>query len=181
MNGKKNLAVFVSGFGSNLNIFLKNKERFQSLVVVSSNPKAYALVRAKEHGVESLVLDKIILWDQLQKTLEEKKTDLIFLAGFMKILPPFFVKSWKGRLYNLHPSMLPKYKGLNSIKRAYRAKDSMGVSIHHVTEQIDEGEVLDQQVAVTKKEVLEISLEKAEEKVHKKEHQMVQSWIDRFT
>ena len=180
MNVKKNLAVFVSGFGSNLNIFLKNKECFQSLIVVSSKPKAYALVRAEEHGVESLVLDKIILWDQLQKTLEKKKTDLIFLAGFMKILPPLFVKSWEGRLYNLHPSMLPKYKGLDSIKRAYEAKDSIGVSIHHVTEQVDGGKILDQQVAVTEKEVLEISLEKAEEKVHEKEHQMVQDWIERF-
>ena len=177
---KKNIAVFVSGFGSNLNVFLKNKKRFKTLLVVSSNPKAYALERAREHQVESWVLDKPVSWDQFQKRLIKRNVDLIFLAGFMKILPPRFVELWENRLFNLHPSLLPKYKGLESIKRAYEAGDDIGVSIHHVTAQVDEGKIVDQQVAVTKKEGLRLSLEQVTEKVHQKEHQMVQDWIDRY-
>ena len=86
----KNLAVFISGHGSNLNIFLKNKQRFKSLLVVSSNPKAYGLVRAKNHQVESWVLDPVICWEDLHHRLVERNVDLVFLAGFMKILPAHF-------------------------------------------------------------------------------------------
>lgn len=178
---KKNLAVFVSGFGSNLNIFLENKKRFKTLLVVSSNPKAYALIRAKNHQVESWILDQLIDWNKLRKKLHERNIDLIFLAGFMKILPAHFVEHWKNRLFNLHPSMLPKYKGLDSIKKAYEAKDDIGVSIHHVTARIDTGKIVDQQLAVTSKEIPDISFEQATKKVHQKEHEMVQNWIDQYT
>ena len=178
---KKNVAVFVSGFGSNLNVFLKNKKRFKTLLVVSSNPKAYALERAKAHQVKNWILDKPISWDKLHKRLDERNIDLIFLAGFMRVLPPQFVKAWKDHLFNLHPSMLPRYKGLDSIKKAYEAEDNIGVSIHRVTDQVDAGEIVDQQVAVTCTEVSGISLEQATKRVHQQEHQMVQNWIDRYT
>ncbi len=181
MIAKKNMAVFVSDFGSNLSVFLKNKERFKTLLVVSSNPKAYALIRAENHRVESWVLDKPIPWNKLHKKLEKRDIDLIFLAGFMKILPPHFVEAWKNRLFNLHPSMLPGHKGLDSIQRAYKAGDDIGVSIHHVTAQVDAGAIVDQQVAVTCDEVSRISLEQATKKVHQREHQMVQNWIDHYT
>ncbi len=181
MMDKKNMAVFVSGFGSNLNVFLENKERFKTLLVVSSTPKAYALVRAGEHRVESWVLDKPVCWDKTHERLKERNIDLIFLAGFMKILPSRFVELWRDRLFNLHPSLLPKYKGLESIKRAYETGDDIGVSIHHVTARVDAGQIVDQQMAVAKKEISKLSLEQVTEKVHQKEHRMVQDWIDRYT
>ena len=77
--------------------------------------------------------------------------------------------------------LYPKYKGLHSIEKAYKAGDNIGVSIHHVTARVDAGEIVDQQVAVTGEEVLKISLEQATERVHQKEHQMVQNWIEQHT
>ena len=178
---KISLAVFISGQGSNLNIFLNNKEKFKSLLVVSSNEKAYGLVRAKNHNVPSQVLEKEINWKELSQTLKAKQVDLIFLAGFMKIIPANFIESWRESLYNLHPSMLPKYKGLNAIKKAYLAKDEVGVTIHKVTPEVDSGQIEAQDIAITKEQIKELSLERAIEETHKTEHKMVQSWIDKIT
>ena len=91
------------------------------------------------------------------------------------------VERWKGCLFNLHPSLLPKYKGLQSIQRAYEDKEDIGVSIHHVTALVDEGSIVDQQMAVAKGEVSLLCLEQVTERVHQKEHQMVQDWIDQYT
>lgn len=178
---KKNLAVFISGHGSNLNVFLENKDKFQNLFVVSSNQEAYGLVRAKNHQVESLILDKKINWEKLHTELRERKIDLIFLAGFMKIVPASFVKLWEGRIYNLHPSLLPKYKGLNAIKQAYEAQDDIGVSIHHVVPEVDAGEIVDQKIAIKKENLNKISLDEATEQAHKQEHKMVKAWIEEIS
>lgn len=177
----RHVAVFISGHGSNFQIFLDNKKRFKSLFVVSNKPDAYGLTRALENRVESLVLPKPINWTALTEELERRQTEVIFLAGFMKILPPEFIKSWEGRLFNLHPSMLPKYKGLKAIERAYEAKDNIGVSIHHVVPEVDAGRVVDQQIALTASQYENMSLEEVTEKVHELEHEMVQAWIKTYT
>lgn len=175
---KKKLAVFISGYGSNLNIFLQNKSQFSDLLVVSSNPEAYGLQRAKASEVDSLVFPKPVDWGGLQKALETRGIELVFLAGFMVILPPTFVQRWQGRLFNLHPSLLPKYKGLHSIKRAYEAGDEIGVTIHEVTAEVDSGRIVAQKIAVTREETTQIGLEEAIARTHSCEHQLVQSWID---
>lgn len=172
------LAVFISGFGSNLNIFLENKEKFSSLLVVSSKAEAYGLVRAREHGAPSIVLDKKIDWTTLHSQLIDHEIDGIFLAGFMRIVPASFIEHWKGRLFNLHPSMLPKYKGLKAIEQAVDAKDDVGVSIHHVVPEVDGGEVIMQKLAVGRDELSSLNLEQLTDRVHLAEHQLVQQWID---
>jgi len=178
---KKNLAVFISGQGTNLNVFLENKEKFGKILVISSSPKAYGLVRAENHSVESQVLDKEINWQALNQSLKANKIDLIFLAGFMKILPEEFINDWQGNLYNIHPSLLPKYKGLNAIKKAYGAADDIGVTIHHVTPEVDAGEIVVQEIAIKKEQVSNLSLDEATKLTHQKEHQLVQAWIEKIT
>ncbi len=179
--GKKNLAVFISGRGSNLEVILKNKEQFASVLVVSSRSQAQGLQRAKNHGVESIILKSPIDWQQLQDELDRNAIDLIFLAGFMKIVPASFVEKWTGKLFNLHPSLLPKYKGLKAIERAFEAQDTIGVTIHHVVPEVDAGEIVLQEIAVTKQEISHLTLEEATEKTHFKEHQLVQRWVDLYT
>ncbi len=179
--GKKNLAVFISGRGSNLEVILKNKEKFASVFVVSSRSEALGLQRAQNHGVASMVLPSPIDWEGLQQDLEKHSIDLIFLAGFMKIVPPQFVEKWAGRLFNLHPSLLPKYKGLKAIDRAFKAQDDIGVTIHHVVPEVDAGEIVLQEIAVPKEDLAPLSLAEVVEKTHLKEHQLVQKWVDLHT
>ncbi len=177
---QKRLAVFISGFGSNLNIFLENKEKFKDLLVISSNPKAYGLKRAQDYGVEAHCPEQPIDWDQLNQFLRSKQINFIFLAGFMKILPAEFIQLWPQKIHNLHPSLLPDFKGLKAIERAYQAQKSVGVSIHQVVEEVDGGLVLLQQVAVDETQIKSLSLEQVTEKTHQTEHALVREWIKRF-
>jgi len=181
MGVKKNLAVFISGHGSNLEVILQNKEKFDSLFVVSSNPKAFGLERADNHGVPSYTLSKPIDWESLQAKLIEKKIEVIFLAGFMRIVPASFTEKWQGRLFNLHPSMLPKFKGLKAIERAVEAGEDVGVSIHHVVPEVDGGEVVLQKIAVASSSLSQLSLDQVVEKTHKVEHELVQSWVNQIS
>ncbi len=175
-----NLAVFVSGHGSNLEVFLQNKQQFQSLWVVSSNAEAHGLTRASNHGVESHVLPKNIDWQALHEALESRNIDKIFLAGFMKIVPASFVEKWHGRLFNLHPSLLPNYKGLRAIERAHADGEAVGVTIHHVVAAVDAGDIVLQDCAVSKEAVVNMDLEAVIERTHAKEHELVQAWIDQL-
>lgn len=175
---KKKLAVFISGYGSNLNVFLQNKDKFADLYVVSSNAEAYGLVRAENCNVDRLVLEQPLSWLTLQQKLIERGTEVIFLAGFMRILPASFVNLWEGRLFNLHPSLLPKYKGLNSIQRAHAAGDEIGVTIHQVTAEVDSGHIVAQKIAVSQSEVGPMSLEEATQRTHACEHELVLAWIN---
>ena len=175
---KKNLAVFISGHGSNLEIFLQNKEQFNSVIVVSSKAEAYGLERAKKHKASSLVLDIKIDWQLLHQSLIEKHVDLIFCAGFMKIIPENFVNLWSHKLFNLHPSMLPKYKGLKAIERAYEAQDEIGVTIHQVVPEVDAGAVILQEPVLSAGQYSKLSLAQVTELVHQTEHKLVKSWIE---
>ena len=177
---KKKLAVFISGQGSNLSVFLQNKENFAELLVVSSHKEAYGLEKAKRFGVEGIVLPRPIDWGALDKILRDKGIELIFLAGFMKIIPPGFVEKWNGQLFNLHPSFLPKYEGLNSIERAFNDKEAIGVSIHKVTPEVDAGEILFQKEAVSSEAVKELSLQEAEFNTHVCEQKLVRDWIKQW-
>lgn len=174
---KKNLAVFISGQGSNLEILLQNKNKFEGFLVVSSSPKAFGLQRAQNHQAENLTLNNPINWDDLQEILQERSIDLIFLAGFMKIVPSEFVSQWRGRIFNLHPSMLPKFKGLRAIERAFESGEDVGVTIHHVVPEVDAGEIVLQEIAVPAAQFSQLTLSEVVERTHQKEHELVQKWV----
>ncbi len=154
-------------------------------VVVSSNPKASALLKARRAGVPTLLLqkkvdkknDKKVDWQKLDSELRDRGVNHIFLAGFMKVLPADFVRRWQGKILNLHPSILPAYPGLKSIERAYEERADIGVSVHLVNEGVDEGPVLAQRRTIAASCLATQSLSAIEFKVHVDEQRLMRETI----
>ena len=145
---KAKALIFISGNGSNLkNIIDKVNSGYINMdivAVVSDNPDANGLKRAKESGIKTIVIDMSNegLLD-LSDTVDSNLIDIVILAGFMKILPKSFIDKYKGKILNIHPSLLPKHKGLNTHKKVLEANDSMhGASVHFVTSELDGGPII---------------------------------------
>jgi phosphoribosylglycinamide formyltransferase-1 len=147
------LAILISGNGSNLQSIIDaielGKLSAQIKAVVSSNSEAYGLVRASKHGLNTWVIDHRDFQDReqydavLQHYLESVAADYIVLAGFMRILGPAIIKAFEHRILNIHPSLLPAYKGLNTHQRALDDGAAQhGVSIHLVTAELDDGPII---------------------------------------
>ncbi|WP_077337951.1 phosphoribosylglycinamide formyltransferase [Pseudocolwellia agarivorans] len=147
------IVVLISGSGTNLQAIIDacKTEGFPGKVVgvISNIPTAYGLTRAKDANIETSILshkdfDSREDYDQsLITVIDQYKPDVIVLAGFMRILTPAFVQHFQGKLLNIHPSLLPKYQGLNTHQRAIDAGDNEhGVSVHYVTEELDGGPVI---------------------------------------
>ena len=147
------IVVLISGGGTNLQAIIDacadDKYPAEVVGVVSNIADVYGLTRAKNAGIDSLALshkafDSREDYDQaLIKKIDAFDADLIVLAGFMRILTPAFVQHFQGKLLNIHPSLLPKYQGLNTHQRAIDAGDDVhGVSVHFVTEELDGGPVI---------------------------------------
>lgn len=148
----KSIVVLISGSGSNLQAILDAcKAGFiagRVSAVISNKADVFGLTRATEAGVPALVLDHKQFADRqsydaaLCEAIDLHQPDLVVLAGFMRILTPDFVAHYSGRLLNIHPSLLPKYQGLNTHQRAIDAGDSVhGCSVHFVTAELDGGPV----------------------------------------
>lgn len=132
-------AVLISGRGSNLQALLDLGANLDVRLVASSKASAPGLLRARRHGVPTLVLPKKIDWAVLERELHARKITHIFLAGFMKLIPADFVNRWESRLLNVHPSLLPAYPGLAALEKSYEDDAAMGVTVHVVTPGMDEG------------------------------------------
>ena len=143
-------AVFVSGGGTNLQAFIDEVQAgrlaLDLAVVVSNNPNAGALDRARKAGVPDECVcstdyaERERFDDALASTVDRYRPDLLILAGFMRILTAEFVKRYEGRILNIHPSLLPRFPGLNTHQRAIDAGDRVhGSTVHFVTEQLDAG------------------------------------------
>ena len=183
--GKKNIAVFISGRGSNLRTLIKHSKKKNSLIkiilVISNNPDAKGLKYASKSKINIYGIkfkSKSNFENNSLKLLKKYNIDLLCLAGFMKILSGNFIKKFSKPILNIHPSLLPKYKGLNTHERAIKNKDKFaGASIHKVTEKLDSGKViLQKKVKILKSDTVR-SLEK---KVLKIEHQIYPIAIDKF-
>ena len=161
--GTKNIntAVFISGTGSNLKSLIKfsnlKKSPISIKMIISNNPKSKGLAFAKIYKIRK----KIFNFDEQANTekeilelLKKNKINLICLAGFMKILSKYFVQSFKGQILNIHPSLLPKYKGLNTHERAIKNKDKYsGCTVHFVTAKLDSGKtIIQKKVKINKKD-----------------------------
>ena len=161
--GTKNIntAVFISGTGSNLKSLIKfsnlKKSPISIKMIISNNPKSKGLTFAKIYKIGK----KIFNFDKQAKTekeilelLKKKKINLICLAGFMRILSKNFIQSFKGQILNIHPSLLPKYKGLNTHERAITNKDRYsGCTVHFVSAKLDSGKIIIQKkVKINKKD-----------------------------
>ena len=161
--GTKNIntAVFISGTGSNLKSLIKfsnlKKSPISIKMIISNNPKSKGLAFGKIYKIRT----KIFNFSKQAKTekeilelLKKKKINLICLAGFMRILSKNFIQSFKGQILNIHPSLLPKYKGLNTHERAITNKDRYsGCTVHFVTAKLDSGKIIIQKkVKINKKD-----------------------------
>ena len=147
MNRSKSI-VFVSGNGSNLQNIIDNIKsdylKMDIVAVVSDNSEARGLNRAKENGIETIVIDTSHKYtDELFVLMDAHEVDLIILSGFMKILPKVFIDKFFGKIINIHPSLLPKFKGLNTHKKALASKERYhGASVHFVTSKLDDGPII---------------------------------------
>lgn len=148
------VVVLISGNGSNLQAILDLANKpYEVVAVLSNKPDVYGLERAAQAGVNTHVVPHTDYPDResfdraMIEVIDQYQPDLIVLAGFMRILSSAFVQHYQGRLINIHPSLLPKYKGTQTHQRALDAGDSEhGVSVHFVTEELDGGPVVRQAV-----------------------------------
>ncbi|MCG3176708.1 MAG: Phosphoribosylglycinamide formyltransferase [Candidatus Omnitrophica bacterium] len=175
-----NLAVFCSGYGSNFQALLdavrSGKLKARIAVMVCDNPKAYAIRRAAKAGVPVCVLSPKLFKSRgdherlIVGVLKSQGVDWIALAGYMRILTPYFIRAYRGRIVNIHPSYLPAFKGAHAIRDAYAAGvKSTGVTVHHVTEELDSGRpILRQRVPVRPKDTLAT----LEARIHAVEHRL---------
>ena len=177
LNGKKKLivSVFISGRGTNLksliNFSKKKNSPIKIVLVVCNNNKAKGISYAKKNKIKFLIINyknKKKAENKILKNLKRNKVNLICLAGFMKILSKQIISVYKNRILNIHPSLLPKYKGLNTHKRVINNKEKFtGCTIHLVNSKLDSGKIIMQKkVKITNKDN-SFSLKR---KVLKKEH-----------
>ena len=148
-----NIVVLISGKGTNLQALINASHRssYKISAVISNTAKAIGLNRAKISGIDTYVIEqesfnsKLEFEESLATRISEINPKLIVLAGFMKVLSPQFVRLFRGKIVNIHPSLLPEYPGLNTHQRVLEDKKKIhGVSVHLVTEDLDGGPVIAQ-------------------------------------
>ena len=150
MRDPKRVAILISGRGSNMQALVNQAKSYEVVLVASNKPQAAGLDWARAQGIPTWAWDskgvgKAEFDRVLSAMLDDHRVGTIALAGFMRILSPEFVAEWSGRIVNIHPSLLPKYRGLDTHSRAIEAGDKIsGCSVHIVTEELDAGEVLGQ-------------------------------------
>ena len=183
-----NIAVLVSGSGTNLQAIIDAVKsgyiKADIALILGDNKKAYALERAKKAGIEALFLDpgsfgsKIDFDKEIVKNLKKRAVELVVLAGYMRLLTPYFVKEYKDRIMNIHPALLPSFKGLDGVKDAFAYGVKVtGPTVHFITEKVDSGPIITQAPVEVEDGDTEDSLR---EKVHKEEHKIYPKAIKDF-
>jgi len=180
------VVVLISGNGSNLQALIdcSKHANFVITAVVSNRADAYGLVRAKAEQIPTIVLDhqrfpdRLAFDTQLIQEIDKFNPRLLVLAGFMRILSEKFVQHYNGKVINIHPSLLPGYRGTNTHQRVLDAGEKVhGVSVHFVTEELDGGPVILQATVTIEKADTASMLE---EKIHRQEHQIYPEVVTLF-
>ena len=149
-----NIIVFFSGSGTNLEAIIKSQDRFKYnvLAAFTNNPRAKGVSICKKYDIECCILDhnqfssRKDFDTEIGKLLADFDVDYLILAGYMRILSEDFVADWQGQIINIHPSLLPKYPGLNTHQRVLEAKEEAhGTTIHFVTNELDSGPIIRQE------------------------------------
>jgi phosphoribosylglycinamide formyltransferase 1 len=172
-----NIVTLISGNGSNLQAIIDaiaDGLPVTISAVISNRPSAFGLTRASNAGIPAITIDHTTYASReafdlkLQQTIDAYNPDYIVLAGFMRLLSADFVRHFKGKILNIHPSLLPKYPGLNTHQRAIDAGDTQhGATVHYVTEDLDAGPIIDQaRCHIEKTDTADI----LQKKVHAIEH-----------
>ncbi|MGX2950853.1 phosphoribosylglycinamide formyltransferase [Ursidibacter sp. B-7004-1] len=175
----KNIVVLISGNGSNLQAIIDATTsgyiNGKIVAVISNKPTAYGLERAEKVNIPTFVFsrkqftDNLAMDTAIAEKIEQLNADLIVLAGYMKILTPEFTQRFTGKIINIHPSLLPKYAGLNTHQRAMDAGDTEhGMTIHFVNEEVDGGAIILQaKVPIYPDDVLDDVIERVYEQEHR--------------
>ena len=182
------IAVLISGNGSNLEALIdackKNLINGSVEIIISNNPDAYGIERAKNHLINYKIIDNNRFktredFDRaLVKELQDSNPDLIVLAGFMRILTPVMIEAFKNKIINIHPSLLPKYPGLDTHNSVIKNGDlKHGVTIHYVNEVLDGGQIIAQgEISVNGNE----TSEELKTRSHAIEHVMLPMVVSKF-
>ena len=182
------IAVLISGNGSNLEALIdackKNLINGSVDIIISNNPNAYGIQRAKNHFIKYKIIDNHRFetredFDRaLVEELQDSNPDLIVLAGFMRILTPVMIEAFKNKIINIHPSLLPKYPGLDTHNSVIKNGDlKHGVTIHYVNEVLDGGQIIAQgEISVNANE----TSEELKTRIHAIEHVMLPMVVSKF-
>jgi phosphoribosylglycinamide formyltransferase, formyltetrahydrofolate-dependent len=183
--GKKNVAVLISGRGSNLKSLIKYSNKKKSLIkivlVISNNPSAKGIKIAARSNIKNFTIKfktRSYFENRALNLLKKEKIDLICLAGFMKILSANFIKKISIPILNIHPSLLPRYKGLNTHYKAIKNGDNFsGATVHKVTQKLDSGKIiLQKKIKISKKD----NIKTLSKKVLNIEHEIYPKAIVKF-
>ena len=176
----KNIAVLASGNGSNFQAIAeavkRGKIKAKLKLLVSDNPRAYAIERAVKAGVKVFIADwrdfasRKDFEEQIVRKLKSEKIGLVVLAGFMRVLSPYFVRQYQNKILNIHPALLPAFKGARAIEDAFkRGVKVTGVTVHFVDEEVDHGPIILQEaLKIYEKD----TLRSLEQRVHRLEHKL---------
>ena len=179
--------ILISGNGSNLQSIIDHADKIdlQISAVISNRDNAFGLQRAQSANINTYFVDSKIFNsrdafdNELISIIDKLDIELIILAGYMRILSPLFINHFSGKILNIHPSLLPKYPGLNTHQRAIDAGDKEhGATVHFVTEQLDEGPIISQETVQVDTTDTEKSLA---EKVLQREHILYPKVIHWYT
>jgi phosphoribosylglycinamide formyltransferase-1 len=176
----KKIVVLISGSGSNLQAIIDRcKSKYiqaEIVCVISNNPTAFGLERARSAGIKTFVINhkeyqsRDLFDSALYKILKDQNADLIVLAGFMRILTEKITKNFYGKIINIHPSLLPKYPGLNTHQQVIDNKDVIhGITIHYVSSELDGGPIIAQGELVTSEDN---DIDNLIERIHILEHEL---------
>jgi phosphoribosylglycinamide formyltransferase-1 len=175
-----NIAVFASGNGTNFEAIAKAIRRgyikANLALLVCDNPAAFVIKRAKRLKIKSVLIDRNLFSTkndfekEIIRNLRKEKVSLIILAGFMRLLSPGFVALYRNKIINIHPAILPSFKGIDSIKKAYEYGCKVaGVTVHFVDEKTDHGPIILQEAVKIK---TGMSLSGLERRIHRLEHKL---------
>lgn len=183
MRDRRRVGVLISGRGSNMRALVEKATGYEVALIASNKAEAAGLEWAQARGLQTWAKDskglaKEAFDRELSQALDERGVGTVALAGFMRILSPWFVNEWSGRILNIHPSLLPKYRGLDTHRRAIDAGDVVsGCSVHIVTEELDAGEVLGQsEVSIEQGE----TAQSLEQRVLAAEHELYPRILSEF-
>ena len=178
MNKRLSVAILLSGNGSNLQAIIDNIKigelKADIKIVISNKKEAFGLKRAEENGIKNFFVDhkkfesREAFDEKLSKIIKKENVDLVVLAGFMRILGSGFIRNFQSKIINIHPSLLPKYPGLNTHKKVLENRDSEhGVTVHLVDEGLDSGPI----IGFIKLKIFDSESEKdLESRIHSLEH-----------
>ena len=146
---KKNACIFISGFGSNLrSLILSSRDPSFPIrinLVITNNPKAAGILHAKKNAIPYIIINtkRRDYENTILKEIKKNKVSIICLAGYMKIISKRFINKIKNKILNIHPSLLPKFKGLNTFERILKKKEKKtGCTVHFVNEKLDSGKII---------------------------------------